>query len=145
MQPMTTRLLAPGQRRGDSHIAAGTIPAAPRSLHGWGRVVAGARFLGDLEPDWWREGALLPASLAALNMADPYRCVLAWWAAQHLPAPSQREARQVPPYDRAVRALCLSPRQAEALGFTGVDADLLTPAWRDLIICLRAPSRKPTR
>ena len=80
----------------------------------------------------------MPASLAALDMADPYRCVLAWWAVQHLLAAARRGVRQVPPYDRAVRALRLSSREAKALGFTGIDADLLTPGWRHLITCLRA-------
>jgi hypothetical protein len=63
--------------------------------------------------------------------------MLTWWAAQHLPAPPHGP-RQVAPYDRAVRALRLSSQQAQALGFTGVDADLLTPGWRHLITCLRA-------
>ena len=117
----------------------GPVRVTFHALYGGDRIVAGARFLGRLDPGWWQEGALLPASLAALDMADPYRCVLAWWAAQHLPAPSRSGARHAPPYDRAVRALCLSPRQAEALGFTGVDADLLTPGWRHLITYLRAP------
>jgi hypothetical protein len=89
--------------------------------------VAGAEFLGHLDPGWWREGAMLPANLTALDMASPYRCVLAWWAAEHLAALPQRGPRQIPPYDRVVRVLRLSPRDAEALGFTGVDADLLTP------------------
>jgi hypothetical protein len=100
--------------------------------------MAGARFLGCLDPGWWREGAVLPANLAALDMANPYRCVLAWWATQHLPALPRRGPRQIPPYDRVLRALRLSPRDAETLGFTGVDADLLTSGWRHLISCLRA-------
>ena len=37
-----------------------------------------------------------------------------------------------------MRALGLSSQQAQALGFTGVDADLLTPGWRHLITWLRA-------
>jgi hypothetical protein len=119
-------------------MVAGTFPAPPPDRYVWDRIVAGARFLSDLDPGWWREDALLPASLAALDMADPYRCVLAWWAAQHLPAPPRRGPRQVPPYDRAVRALRLSSPHAQALGFTGVDADRLTPGWRHLITCLRA-------
>ena len=94
--------------------------------------------LGHLDPGWWREGALLPSSLATLDMADPYRCVLGWWAAQHLPAPPRRGPRQVPPYDRAMLALGLPSQQAQALGFTGGDADLLTPGWRHLITYLRA-------
>ena len=118
-------------------MAAGPLLAPPPGRYGWDRIVAGARFLSDLDPGWWRENALLPASLAALDTADPYRCVLACWAAQHLPAPPQRGPRQVPPYDRAVRALRLSSRQAQDLGFTGVDADRLTPGWRHLITCLR--------
>jgi hypothetical protein len=102
-------------------------------LGGGDRIMVGARFLSHLDPGWWREGALLPASPTALDMADPYRCVLAWWAAQHLPAPAQ---------------------QAQALGFTGVDADRLTPGWRHLITYLRAsyeggaavdPARPPGR
>jgi len=44
----------------------------------------------------------------------------------------------MPPYDRALLALCLSSHQAQALGFTGVDADRLTPGWRHLITHLRA-------
>jgi hypothetical protein len=118
--------------------ARGASPAAPPGRHGWDRIVAGAEFLGRLDPGWWREGAMLPANLAALDMASPYRCVLAWWAAQYLPAPPQRGPRQIPPYDRVLRVLRLSPRDAEALGFTGVDADLLTSGWRHLITCLRA-------
>jgi hypothetical protein len=123
-------------------------------LYGGDRIVAGARFLSHLDPGWWREGALLPASLTALDMADPYRCVLAWWAAQHLPAPARRGTRQVPPYDRAMLALGLSSQQAQALGLTGVDADRLTPGWRNLISYLRAsyngrgavdPARPPGR
>jgi hypothetical protein len=100
--------------------------------------VAGARFLSHLDPGWWREGALLPASLTALDIADPYRCVLAWWATRHLPAPARCGTRQLPPYDRAMLALGLSSQQAQALGFTGADADLLTPGWRQLITYLRA-------
>lgn len=115
----------------------GPVGVTSPARYGGDRIVAGARFLGGLDPGWWREGALLPASLAALDMADPYRCVLAWWATRHLPAPSRPGARQAPPYDRAVRALCLSPRHAEALGFTGVDAGRLTPGWRHLITYLR--------
>ena len=115
----------------------GPLPVPSPGPYGWTRIVAGARFLCHVDPGWWRDGALLSASLAALDMADPYRCVLAWWAAKQLPAPSGRGVRQVPPYDRAVRALGLSPREAGALGFTGVDADLLTPGWRHLITCLR--------
>ena len=116
----------------------GPVPVVPPGLYGGDRIVAGARFLGHLDPGWWREGALVPASLTALDMADPYRCVLAWWAAQHLPAPAHCGTCQVPPYDRAVRALRLSSQQAQALGFTGADADLLTPGWRHLITHLRA-------
>ena len=111
-------------------------PGPPPGRYGWDRIVAGARFLSDLDPGWWRQGAVLPASLAALDMADPYRCVLAWWAARRLPAPP-RGPRQAAPYDRAVCALGLSSQQAQALGFTGVDADLLTAGWRHLITCLR--------
>lgn len=107
-------------------------------LYGGDRIMVGARFLSHLDPGWWREGALLPASPTALDMADPYRCVLAWWAAQHLPAPAQRGTRQVTPYDRAMLALSLSSQQAEAREFTGVDADRLTPGWRHLITYLRA-------
>ena len=121
-------------------MPAGSVPAAPPGLYGGDRIVPGARFLGDLDPGWWREGALLPANLTALDMADPYRCVLAWWATRHLPAPPRRGARQLPPYDRAMLALCLSSQQAQALGFTGADADLLTPGWRHLITHLRALS-----
>jgi hypothetical protein len=79
---------------------------------------------------------VLPANLAALDMASAYRCVLAWWVAQRLPAPPQRGPRQITPYDRVVRVLRLSSQDAEALGFTGVD--LLTHGWRHLITCLRA-------
>ena len=118
-------------------MVARPLPAPPPGRYGWDRIVAGARFLCDLDPGWWREDALLPASLAVVDMADPYRCVLAWWAAQHLPAPPQRGPRQVPPYDRAVRALLLSSQQAQDLGFAGVDAHRLTPGWRHLIACLR--------
>ena len=135
---MTTRGLSPDLRQQDSQLPAGPVLAAPPRLYGAGRIVAGARFLGHLDPGWWREGTLLPASLTALDMADPYRCVLAWWAARHLPAPPRRGTRQVPPYDRAMLALGLSSRQAQALGFTGADADLLTPGWRHLITALRA-------
>ena len=118
-------------------MVAGPLLAPPPGRYGWDRILAGARFLSDLDPGWWREDALPATSLAALDMADPYRCVLAWWAAQRLPAPP-RGPRQVAPYHRAVRALGLSSQQAQALGFTGVDADLLTPGWRYLITCLRA-------
>jgi len=114
------------------------VLVVPPCRYGGDRIMAGARFLGHLDPGWWREGALLPASLNALDMADPYRCVLAWWAACHLPAPMRCGPRQLPPYDRAMLALCLSSAQAQALGFTGADADLLTPEWRHLITCLRA-------
>jgi hypothetical protein len=114
------------------------VPVASLGRYGGDRIVAGARFLSRLDPGWWREGAWLPAALTALDVADPYRCVLAWWAAQHLPAPPRGGARQLPPYDRAMLALGLSYRQAQALGFTGADADLLTPGWRHLITYLRA-------
>jgi hypothetical protein len=137
---MSTQGLARDWRQQDTHMPAGPVPVAVPGRYGGDRIVAGARFLGHLDPGWWREGALLPASLTGLDMADPYRCVLAWWAAQHLPAPPQRGPRQVPPYDRAMLALCLSSRQAQALGFTGADADLLTPGWRHLITYLRASS-----
>ena len=132
--------LSPDLRQLDTHMPAGPVLVAAPGRYGGDRIVAGARFLGHLDPGWWREDAWLPASLTALDMADPYRCVLAWWAAQHLPAPPRRGPRQVPPYDRAMLALCLSSRQAQALGFTGADADLLTPGWRHLITCLRASS-----
>ena len=125
---------------------------APAGMYGGDRIMAGAQFLGHLDPGWWREGAWLPASLTALDMADPYRCVLAWWAAHHLPAPPRGGTRQLPPYDRAMLALGLSSQRAQALGFTGADADLLTPGWRHLITDLRAsydrrtavyPARRP--
>jgi hypothetical protein len=135
---MTTCGISPDLRQEDTQLPAGPVPVALPGVYGGNRIVAGARFLSHLDPGWWREGALLPANLTALDMADPYRCVLAWWAAQRLPAPPRRGTRQVPPYDRAVLALCLSSRQAQALGFTGADADLLTPGWRHLITYLRA-------
>ena len=135
---MATLRLSRDLRQEDIHMPAGSVPAAPPGLYGGGRIVAGARFLGDLDPGCWREGALLPANLTALDMANPYRCVLAWWATRHLPAPPRRGTRQLPPYDRAMLALCLSSQQAQALGFTGADADLLTPGWRHLIAYLRA-------
>jgi hypothetical protein len=135
---MATRRLSPDPRQQDTQMPAGSAPAPPPGRYGADRIVAGARFLGHLDPGWWRAGALLPASLTALDMADPHRCVLAWWAAQHLPAPPRRGTRQLPPYDRAMLALGLSSRQAQALGFTGADADLLTPGWRHLITGLRA-------
>jgi hypothetical protein len=151
---MTTRGLAPDLRLRDTQMHAAPVLVVQAGLYSGDRIVAGARFLGHLDPGWWREGAWLPVNLTALDMADPYRCVLAWWAAQHLPAPARRGARQVPPYDRAMLALCLSSRQALDLGFTGADADLLTPGWRHLIACLRAdddpraaadPERQPAR
>lgn len=135
---MITRGLLRDLRPGDSQMPAKPVLAAPPGVYGGARIVAGARFLGHLDSGWWREGALLPASLAALDMADPYRCVLAWWATQHLPASAPCGPRQIPPYDRARLALSLSSQRAHALGFTGADADLLTPGWRDLITCLRA-------
>jgi hypothetical protein len=141
---MTTRVLAPDLRLQDTQMLAAPVLVVQAGVYGGDRIVAGARFLGHLDPGWWREGALLPVSLTALDMADPYRCVLAWWAAQHLPAPARRGARQVPPYDRAMLALCLSSRQAQDLGFTGADADLLTPGWRQLITCLRAGDDRRT-
>ena len=141
---MTTRELSPDLRQQDSQTPAGPVPVAPPGLYGGDRIVAGARFLDHLDPGWWREGAWLPASLTALDMADPYRCVLAWWATQHLPTPLRRGARQVPPYDRAMLALCVSSAQAQALGITGADADLLTPGWRHLITFLRAWSENRT-
>jgi hypothetical protein len=125
-------------RDGNSHKPVGHVLTAPSGVYGGDRIAAGARFLDHLDPGWWREGALLPACLATLDMADPHRCVLACWAAQNLPAPAHRGTRQMPPYDRAKLALCLSSQRAHALGFTGADADLLTPGWRHLIACLRA-------
>jgi hypothetical protein len=136
-QAMATRRLCRDLRQQDTQMPAGP-GVVPPSLYGGDRIAAGARFLGDFDPGWWWEGAWLPASLTALDMADPYRCVLAWWAAQHLPAPPRRGTRQVPPYNRAMLALCLSSERAQALGFTGADADLLTPGWRHLITYLRA-------
>jgi hypothetical protein len=133
-------------------MPAGPVLVAPPGVYGGDRIVAGARFLVDLDPGWWREDALLPACLAALDMADPYRCVLACWAARHLPAPVPCGTRQISPYDRARLALCLSSQRAYGLGFTGADADLLTPGWRRLITYLRAsydrraavdPARRP--
>jgi hypothetical protein len=135
---MATQGLSRDLRQQDTQMPAGPIPVVPPGLYGGDRIVAGARFLSHLDPGWWRKGALLPASLTALDIADPYRCVLAWWAAQHLPAPPRCGKRQPPPYDRAMRALGLSSQQAQALGFTGVDADLLTPGWRSLITYMRA-------
>jgi hypothetical protein len=122
----------------DSQLRAGPVPVAPPSRYGEDRIAAGTRLLDHIDPGWWREGTGLPANLTALDMADPYRCVLAWWATEHLPAPARSGMRQVPPYDRAMRALGLTPRQAQALGFTGVDVELLTPGWRHLITYLRA-------
>jgi len=52
-------------------MVAGPLLAPPPGRDGWDRIVAGARFLSDLDPGWWREDALPPASLAALDMADP--------------------------------------------------------------------------
>jgi hypothetical protein len=129
---------------GDSQMPARPALAAPPGVYGGGRIVAGARFLGHLDSGWWREGVLLPASLAALDMADPHRCVLAWWATRHLPVPAPCGTRQIPPYDRARLALSLSSQRAHALGFTGADADLLTPGWRHLITYLRASCDRRT-
>ena len=110
----------PCPRRRRPHRGRRPVPGPPRS---W--LVAGGRLAAG-EPGRAGHGRPLPVRARR-------------WAAQHLPAPSRSGARHAPPYDRAVRALCLSPRQAEALGFTGVDADLLTPGWRHLITYLRAP------
>src|SRR5215469_14487942 len=137
---MATCRLSRDPRQEGTQMPIEPVLAAPADLYAGDRIVAGARFLNCLDPGWWREGAFLPASLTALDMADPYRCVLAWWAVRHLPAPPRSGPRQVPPYDRAMLALCLSTQQAQALGFTGADADLLTPGWRHLITCLRAMS-----
>jgi hypothetical protein len=135
-------------------MPAGPVLVAPPGVYGGVRIVAGARFLGGLDPGWWREDAWLPACLAALDMADPHRCVLAWWAARHLPGAARCGPRQIPPYDQARLALCLSSQRAHALGFTGADADLLTPGWRHLVAHLRAsydrraavdPARRPGR
>ena len=152
IKPMATVGLLRDMRQGDSEKPEGHVLAAPPALYGGDRIAGGSRFLGELDPGWWREGALLPACLAALDMADPYRCVLAWWAARNLPAPARYGTGQIPPYDRAKLALCLSSERAHALGFTGADADLLTPGWRHLIASLRAshhrraamdPARRP--
>jgi hypothetical protein len=117
-----------------------TASVAPPEVYGWARIWAGSWFLSDFDPGWWGEGGFVPSSLAALDMADPYSCVLAWWAARYLPddVGEPQGPRQVPPYYHAVRALRLSSLEAEALGFTGVDADVLTAGWRHLITCLRA-------
>jgi len=137
---MASRGLCRDPRQEATLTSAEPVPVLPPGLYGSDRIVSGARFLGDIDPGWWREGAMLPASLVALDMADPRRCLLAWWAARRLPAPTPGGTRLVSPYDRAVRALSLSARQAQALGFTGVDADLLSPGWRHLITDLRAAS-----
>ena len=125
--------------RHDADMPHPAMQAAPE-VYGWARIWAGSWFLSDLDPYWWVDGGFVPASLAALDMADPYRCVLAWWAARYLPddVGERQGPGRVPPYDRAVRALHLSSLEAEALGFTGVDADVLTAGWRHLITCLRA-------
>jgi hypothetical protein len=81
IKAMTTRELPRDLRQQDAQLPAEPVVVAPPGLYGGDRIAAGARFLGHLDPGWWREGAWLPASLTALDMADPYRCVLAWWAA----------------------------------------------------------------
>jgi len=140
--PMSIRGLARNVRRQDGQMPVGPVVVALPGRYGEDRIAAGARFLDHLDPGWWQEGAWLPADLTALDMANPYRCVLAWWAAWHLPAPPRRGTRRVPPYDRAMLVLGLSSQQAQALGFTGADADLLTPGWRHLITCLRADDNR---
>jgi hypothetical protein len=88
---------------------------AATDVYGWARIWAGSVFLSDLDPYWWREGGFVPATLGALDMADPRRCMLAWWAVRYLPDPPPRGPRQVPPYDRAVRALLSEPAMTAGL------------------------------
>ena len=60
------------------------------------------------------------------------------------PLPARYGTHQIPPYDRAKLALCLSSQRAHALGFTGADADLLTTGWRHLIASMRASYHRET-
>jgi hypothetical protein len=60
-------------------VPAGPVPVAPPRGYGGDHIMAGARFLGHLDPGWWQEGVLLPASLTVLDMTDPYQCMRPAW------------------------------------------------------------------
>jgi hypothetical protein len=100
--------------------------------YGWDRITAGAGLLDALDPGWWREDATPAVDVAALNMADPHTCLLGQRFARPLPPGPQ-------PYGSGLLMLgVIMQRDAVGLGFTGVDADLLTHGWRRLICARRA-------
>jgi hypothetical protein len=101
--------------------------------YGWDRISAGAGVLDALDPGWWRDDAAPPVDVAALDMADHHACVLGQryaWAAEIFPRP----------YEAGLLVLGVPSGDAAGYGFTGVDADLLTPGWRRLISARRAPT-----
>jgi hypothetical protein len=102
------------------------------------RVSRGLAVLDRVDPGWWRPDILGEINLESLRMEDPAMCLLSQRyglvAARIYSDPHHRRNE----YRTGLRLLGVRPDQAMAHGFTGVDADLLTPEWRRVIAGRRA-------
>jgi hypothetical protein len=113
-----------------------TSPAGADSLTL--RVSRGMALLDRLDPDWWRPGIPAAIDLESLRMEDPALCVLTQRYGRLAKAAGTGRCRRRNGYLAGLRMLGICENQAAAHGFTGVDADLLTPAWRQAIALRRA-------
>lgn len=110
----------------------------------WGiapRVARGVAVLDRHDPDWWRpdvEGAI---SVTRLRMEDLRLCLLGQRYGSLARPVNTDPYRRTSPYRTGLRVLGLRQDQAAAHGFTGVDAELLTPYWQQVIVRRRADIR----
>jgi hypothetical protein len=102
------------------------------------RVARGVAVLDRVDPGWWRAGGMSAIDLRALRMEDSRLCLLSQryaWAAEPI---SSDPWGRTNPYLAGLRLLGVGQEEAAAHGFTGVDAERLTPVWRRAIARRRA-------
>jgi hypothetical protein len=93
--------------------------------------------LDRLDPGWWQPGIPGAIDLQSLRMEAPALCVLSQrYGRLAKPAGTGRDHRRNG-YLAGLRVLGIREDQAAAHGFTGVDADLLTPTWRQTVALRR--------
>lgn len=101
--------------------------------------------LDQVDPGWWRPDILGEIDLAALRMEDPALCLLSQrygLLAGRIDSDPYRRRNE---YRTGLHVLGVRPDQAMAHGFTGVDADRLTPEWRRVIAERRARAAREHR
>lgn len=104
--------------------------------YGRARISTGAGVLDTASPGWWAAGAECPVDLGRLDMASAHDCLLAQLYGPRVPP--LRRGERGGGYAAGTTILGLSAAVAEACGFGGPDADLLTPGWRQLVAGRRA-------